>query len=101
MKTLFPFLEERRAEIITQRRNRLSVPHLRPNGNKEPIVISEFEDLEWGDISHQYRTNRRVNAEWAEFADHMHNIRNDLAHLRPVVDTRSLTPKILDFSLNS
>jgi len=79
IQVLFPFVEERRQELLESCKELLRVPFLTKNGH----LISDVSDLEIGHIEYQlYEREAQLNLR--QFAGLLKGIRNDLSHLRLV-----------------
>lgn len=78
---LFPFIEERRHELLDRLNGVLTVPFTTSFGT----VIADARDLEFGHIDSQIgRLDLPVDAATRRLIAQLHDIRNQLAHLRPI-----------------
>lgn len=79
LTVIFPYLEERRIELVPRLRSYLRGKELRdPQGNK---VEADF--LELGSLAYYLRGSRVPGAIWNELAT-LRDVRHELAHLKPL-----------------
>ena len=91
LRTLYPYVEEHRLQILKSYRSRISLPHFRPPDK----TIHELSELEIGDIYANLRGKGRVDSKFHNFVKNIWMLRRDLAHLNRVdpelLSTRKIT----------
>lgn len=81
IQVLYPFIEERRREILAILSGDLQVPFTTPSGYR----VDDMADLEIGHIAQQLHILKRPLArDFRNLTLKLKTIRNELAHLRPV-----------------
>lgn len=82
VSVLFPFVEERRQDVIEILRNSLEIPYLKMRpGSATPNVITKVERLEIGDVLRQLAAQGRSDStELGRLVRSLTQIRNKLAH---------------------
>jgi hypothetical protein len=92
IQVLFPFVEERRQELLESCKQLLRVPFLTKNGH----LISDVSDLEIGHIEYQLY-ERDAQLSLRQFAGLLKGIRNDLSHLRLVSATTLKSQRLQEY----
>ena len=77
LSALFPWIEEQRQKVIARHRDRLRV-----DGRLRELGVTRVDDIEFGSLAYQLRG--RVTPLEAGLVDGFAELRNDLAHRKPV-----------------
>lgn len=80
VEVLFPWVEEKRRELIDQLPGILRVPFTREDGS----VIHDVGDLEIGVVYHQLSSATGISSEKRHLARLLRDVRNSLSHLEPL-----------------
>lgn len=80
---LFPFLEERRRELLETKRHTLYAP-FETNRNGYTRYVDHIEELEFADIQEQLRTGFPYDSEALKLVGSLKATRDKLAHLEPL-----------------
>jgi hypothetical protein len=91
---LFPFVEERRREILEALKSLIRVPHQTASG----VTITDLRDLEIGHIHHQLLNNGcAVDGRTRRLVHALRDLRNALSHLEPVDPDLLLSSELREF----
>jgi hypothetical protein len=96
LKVLFPFLEEKRVQIVEGFGRHFELPYTLEDGR----TITEPLDLELGAICRQFAKSPRVPRKLRDFLRLLRDVRNSLAHLK-AIDSAHLTGQLFDLDIGA
>lgn len=97
ISVVYPHLERQRRSILKKYSYLLSVPHSDPSG----ATITDLEDLDFGHINHQIRSNPQIDPAFKRKIDALWRARNHLAHMEPLAPSLFplIMPPVLDLNI--